>query len=106
MASAVGPASAKAPAGDRGPLAFCLGLTFWDGLLLFAFVCFLFRQMGAYTNVEHTAAGRKFVVLLHVALEHLATPFPLRFLHPVLRFQHYSNIISFPRIISSASQAT
>ena len=56
----------------------------------------------------HAAAGRKFVVVLHVALDHedLQTPLPLRLLQPVLRPEHYSSIMLFRRMNSSASQAT
>ena len=39
-------------------------------------------------------------------LNTLQTPFPLRLLHPALRPEHYSSIILFPWINSSASQAT
>ena len=55
---------------------------------------------------SHAAAGRKFVVVLHVALEDLANPFPLRFLQPVLRPEHYSSIMLFRWMNCSASQAT
>ena len=48
------------------------------------------------------AVGGKFVVLLHVALEHLANLFPNRILRPVLRPEQYSSRI----LNSSASQAT
>ena len=39
-------------------------------------------------------------------LNTLQTPFPLRLLHPVLRPEHYSSIILFRWINSSASLAT
>ena len=38
-------------------------------------------------------------------LNTLQTPFPLRLLHPVLRQEHYSSIILYPWINSSASNA-
>ena len=54
----------------------------------------------------HAAVGRKFVALCMSLLPRVQSPFPLRLLHQVLRPEHYSSIILFQGINSSASQAT
>ena len=45
-------------------------------IYIYIYMCvYIYIHIYIYTYL-HTAAGRKFVVLMHVALEHIADPFP------------------------------